>query len=113
MRHVCRLGSTNTVYVTPLSVGARVFYDVTHWAWFSIRLDFDFFSFLGDCISTSILSRDSCVYLRHVPLSSPSSMTTTVVLPHNPIQTSFLTRYEQPVSVTRPCPSMKNSPWSK
>jgi Tetratricopeptide repeat len=76
--------------------------------------NFDFFfSFLRDCISARILSRDSCVCLKHTPLISPSTITTRVVPPHSPIQTSSLTRYEQAVSVTRPCPSMRNAPRSR
>ncbi len=80
-----------------------MFYEGTH-------CEFDFFSFLGFCLSERNFSRISCVYLIHAPLISPSSMTTRVVLPHSPIQTSSLTRYEQPVSVTRPCPSMRKAP---
>jgi hypothetical protein len=46
------------LYVTRLPAGARMFYEGTHW-------EFDCFGFLEDCLSASILSRDSCVYLRH------------------------------------------------
>jgi hypothetical protein len=61
--------------------------------------------------SARSLSCASSERWRHAPLFAPSSITNMMVwLPHSPIHSSSFTRYEQPVSVTRPWPSMRNVP---
>ena len=103
---------SGTYSTRALKVATAVYYPYHHrppQSQASTVPNFDFFfSFLRD-FSARMLSRDSCVCLRHAPLIFPSSITTRVVLPHSPIQTSSLTRYEQAVSVTRPYPSMRNA----